>query len=227
MDARPGPRYNGAMLVTQGSPSFLGGIAVLLTALGGMACGAVQRPDGGEGLLPVGARVPALEASDQHGAPLSLLAPGQPWLLVYFYPKDGTPGCTEEACAIRDVWQRFEAAGVRVVGVSTDDAESHRAFAAEHRLPFSLVADSGRRWAMAFGVGRILGVLTERVSFLVGPDGKVARVYADVDPGVHAAEVLADVETLGQRHAGRERAHAVRDAGTPRAQPQGAAVSPR
>jgi len=111
-------------------------------------------------------------------------------MLVYFYPKDSTPGCTKEACAFRDAWNRFEEAGVLVVGVSTDSADSHRAFAKEHALPFPLVADTDLAWAKAFGVPTIMGV-TRRVSVLLH-DGRVTKVYPDVDPGVHATEVLTD-----------------------------------
>ncbi|RYE87040.1 MAG: peroxiredoxin, partial [Myxococcales bacterium] len=110
--------------------------------------------------------------------------------VVYFYPKDGTPGCTKEACAFRDVWGKYQAAGVRVLGVSEDDQASHKKFADEHRLPFSLVADDGS-WARAFGVSTTLG-MPSRVTFLIDAGGKVARVYPDVDPGVHAERVLGD-----------------------------------
>jgi peroxiredoxin Q/BCP len=115
--------------------------------------------------------------------------------LVYFYPKDGTPGCTKEACAIRDVWNRFEARGIGVLGVSRDDARSHERFAKEHRLPFPLVADADGRWATAFGVPNRNGK-SARVSFLLDRQGTVAKVYPDVDPGVHANEVLRDAEKL-------------------------------
>ncbi len=157
-------------------------------------CGATQRPDGGEGLLAEGAAAPDLTAPDHMGSEVALR--DQKTSLVFFYPKDGTPGCTKEACAFRDVWAKFDAAGIRVIGVSTDDAESHRAFAKEHELPFSLVADEDRKWAEAFGVGKMLG-MSERVSFLIGPDGKIRKVYPEVDPGVHASDVLADAGRLG------------------------------
>ena len=115
--------------------------------------------------------------------------------MVYFYPKDGTPGCTTEACAFRDVWQRFQDAGVRLFGISTDSTASHQSFTGEHQLPFPLIADPGETWGKAFGVSTTLGMY-ERVSFLIGPNGKIAKVYPDVDPGVHATEVLADATKL-------------------------------
>ena len=153
-------------------------------------CGAPQRPDGGKGLLGAGASAPSVQGVDQNGAPVTLAAERGHPVVVYFYPKDGTPGCTKEACAFRDVWGKYQAAGVRVLGVSEDDQASHKKFADEHRLPFSLVADDGS-WARSFGVSTTLG-MPSRVTFLIDAEGKVAHVYPDVDPGVHAERVLGD-----------------------------------
>jgi thioredoxin-dependent peroxiredoxin len=159
-----------------------------------LGCSTAQRPDGGKGLLGSGAAVPDLKAPDHRGNQVSL-RDGRP-SLVYFYPKNNTPGCTREACAFRDVWQRYEAAGVRVIGVSSDSAESHRDFARKHGLPFSLIADEERRWARGFGVGHIFG-WSKRVSFLIGPSGQIRKVYPEIDPGLHASEVLGDASVLG------------------------------
>jgi peroxiredoxin Q/BCP len=159
-------------------------------------CAGVQRADGGSGLLPKGSPVPELWAEDQNGEPVELVAPLERWTVLYFYPMDDTPGCTKEACAFRDAWDAYRQADVQVIGVSSDDLESHRAFAAKHELPFSLVADTDGRWAEAFGVPSLLGK-HHRVTFLLDPEGKVAHVYDDVDPGVHAQQVLRDIEALG------------------------------
>jgi peroxiredoxin Q/BCP len=159
------------------------------------ACQPVQRPDGGQGPIAVGSTAPAVSATDHQGQTIDLAAlRGKP-VLVYFYPKDGTPGCTKEACAIRDIWSRFEEAGVIVLGVSSDDSNSHADFAEEHKLPFSLIADTDLTWAKAFGVESSFKVI-HRTSFLIDSEGKVAKIYLDVDPGVHAEEVLADVAAL-------------------------------
>ena len=148
-----------------------------------------------DAMLTEGASAPALRKVAHDGTEIDLQKlEGKP-MLVYFYPKDSTPGCTKEACAFRDVWKRYEEAGVRVVGVSADGDESHRAFAKEHQLPFPLIADEDLVWANAFGVDTTLG-MTNRDSFLIAPDGKVAKVYRGVDPGVHAEEVLADAKAL-------------------------------
>jgi peroxiredoxin Q/BCP len=166
--------------------------AVSLTA----GCGApVARPDGGTGLLPEGSVVPAVSGVDHTGRTRSLADELGHAVLVYFYPKDGTPGCTTEACTIRDRWAKFESAGVRVLGVSAQDRETHVRFVAEEKLPFALIADTELAWAKAFGVGSFAG-LTDRVSFLVGPDGRVAKVYSKVVPADHADQVLADAAAL-------------------------------
>jgi len=171
------------------------GVLVVGGAAAGMACGNVQRPDGGQGQLDVGKPAPDLTGVDQDGNERSIGGARGQFLVVYFYPKDGTPGCTEEACAFRDAWRRFEDAGVMIYGVSGDDQASHAEFAKEHHLPFPLIADPDGTWARHFGVGTFLG-MTERVSFVVDPEGMIVARYPDVDPGVHADQVLADIDKL-------------------------------
>jgi peroxiredoxin Q/BCP len=153
-----------------------------------------QPPEPEGGLLAIGAEAPALQATAHDGTSLDLRKLGKP-AVVYFYPADDTPGCTAEACAFRDIWSDYEAAGVLVIGVSTQDLESKRAFADKHELPFPLVADTDEQWAKAFGV-KVRAGYAERVSFLLDSTGKVAKVYPDVDPGVHAAEILQDAAGL-------------------------------
>jgi peroxiredoxin Q/BCP len=146
-------------------------------------------------MLQVGAAAPDLSATDQRGQTHRLSeAKGKP-VIVYFYPKDATPGCTKEACAFRDAWDRFAKANVQVYGVSADDRASHEKFAADQKLPFPLLADPEHVWINAFGVPTKLG-MASRVSFLIGPDGKIAKVYPNVDPAIHANEVLADASAL-------------------------------
>lgn len=157
-------------------------------------CGETERPDGGTGLLEVGAMAPDLSATAHDGTAIALRSLGKP-AVVYFYPKDDTPGCTKEACAFRDIWTEYQTAGVLVIGVSTDDDESHREFAQKHELTFPLVADTDKTWATSFGVG-LNGGYAQRVSFLLDGAGKIAKVYPGVDPGVHAQEVLDDAAKL-------------------------------
>lgn len=152
--------------------------------------------------ITIGATAPDVTLPDQAGKTQRLADRRRQWLLVYFYPRDDTPGCTVEACAVRDEWKAFRAAGIEVVGISADSAASHKRFADKFKLPFTLLADEGKRVIRAFGVwgkkkfmGREFdGIL--RQSFLIDPAGKVAKVYRKVKPAEHAAEVLADVRAL-------------------------------
>lgn len=122
--------------------------------------------------------------------------------LIYFYPKDDTPGCTKEACAIRDAWADFEAAGLKVIGVSKDTERSHQKFQDKYTLPFPLIADTELELANAFGVfgekkfmGRIYDGI-HRMSFLVAADGRILTSYPKVKPEAHAAQVLEDFSRL-------------------------------
>jgi peroxiredoxin Q/BCP len=162
------------------------------------ACGHAVRPDGGEGLLPIGAPAPDLAGLDQHGASHRLSDDRGHPVVVYFYPKDGTPGCTKQACAFRDAFGQYEDAGVKLYGVSADDRSDHLEFSKEHGLPFPLIADPDFVWAKAFGVSATFGMM-ERVSFLIDPAGRVAKVYPNVDPGVNATELLADALPLSSK----------------------------
>ncbi len=116
-------------------------------------------------------------------------------VVLYFYPKDGTPGCTTEARQFSASHAEFASRGAVVLGVSTDDGDSHRSFAEEHTLPFLLLSDEDRTLAKAYGVGGFLG-MSKRVTFLIGKDGKIARVYPSVNPDEHAAEILRDIDAL-------------------------------
>jgi peroxiredoxin Q/BCP len=165
--------------------------AVLATA----ACGRVRRPDGGVGLLPVGAAAPDVAAEDAVGHPTRLSDKRGRAVVVYFYPQDETPGCTKEACAFRDAWDKLSAANVDVIGVSGNSAERHRAFQKKERLPFSLAADESGAVGQAYGVSKKLWGY-DRVTFLVDRDGKVAKVWPSVDPALHADEVLRSASEL-------------------------------
>ena len=160
-------------------------LGLLPAALG---CSTVGR-GAAEALRQPGQAAPAFSALDQAGVSrASSEFLGRP-LVLFFYPKDGTPGCTREACAFRDAWQRYQQAGVAVVGVSTDGVPAHARFAKQHELPFSLLADTDAAIARSYGVDLTFG-MTERVSFLIDSAGKIVRVFPNVDPGVHAGEVL-------------------------------------
>lgn len=152
----------------------------------------------------VGEAAPAIRLQDQHGKWVSLDDYKGRWVAVYFYPKADTPGCTKEACEFRDNIFAFEELGATILGVSIDAIKDQKAFAEKYSLPFPLLADIDGKTAEAYGVLNNLGImkLAKRQSFLIGPDGRIARHYAKVDPATHSKEVLADLKALGARKPG-------------------------
>jgi thioredoxin-dependent peroxiredoxin len=116
--------------------------------------------------------------------------------VLYFYPKDDTPGCTKEACAFRDRMPDYERADIRVYGVSLDSPESHRRFREKYNLNFPLLTDEDGRAADALGVLRESGKSANRVTFLLDSNGRIARVYPEVSPETHADEILEDAASL-------------------------------
>jgi len=164
-------------------------IALSLVAISLLGCGGSQANE------TVHRRAPAFEALDQEGQTRTLDEFEGEVVVLYFYPRDATPGCTQEACAFRDTWGRFEDADAVVLGVSTDGVEAHRAFAAEHELPFPLLADTDEAIAEAYGVPVTMGY-AKRMTFLIDRDGVIRRVFENVDPAVHADEVLAAIGEL-------------------------------
>lgn len=147
----------------------------------------------------VGEAAPAFTLPDQSGKPVSLNDYRGKWVVLYFYPKDGTPGCTTEACEFRDNVFAFREAGATILGVSVDDVASHKKFAADHQLPFTLLADGEKKVARDYGVlHRMLGLmeLARRETFIVDPQGRIAKHYREVDPGSHSKQVLTDLKAL-------------------------------
>ena len=120
---------------------------------------------------------------------------GTPFL-IYYYPKADTPGCTREACELRDSWSDLEAAGLTVFGVSYDCPEDNRTFAQKYALPFLLLSDTDKALAEAVGATRLLLPFPKRISYLVGDDGKVLKAYPSVKPAEHATQVLHDYREL-------------------------------
>jgi peroxiredoxin Q/BCP len=153
-----------------------------------------------------GSKAPDIQLPDQDGTLQKLADQRGKWVLVYFYPRDDTPGCTVEACGVRDAWKDFRAHGIEVFGISADSVKRHKKFADKFELPFTLLADEEKRVIRAFGawgkkkfMGREFdGIL--RQSFLIDPSGKIAKVYPKVKPAEHAAEVLEDVLACPERH---------------------------
>ena len=143
--------------------------------------------------MAVGSPPPDFTAKASDGTPIHLSAlKGKP-VVVYFYPKDETPGCTKEACSFRDAWDKLKTMGVVLIGVSGDSDDSHKAFTAHHKLPFLLVSDPSGAIAGQFGVPFNDG-FAARQSFVIGADGNVKKIYRKVDVSVHATEIAADVK---------------------------------
>ncbi|MEL7186619.1 MAG: peroxiredoxin [Pseudomonadota bacterium] len=149
--------------------------------------------------VQVGNPAPEFELPDQNGELHSLEDYRDSWVVLYFYPKDDTPGCTTEACEFRDNIFAFRDLDAHILGVSLDDVKSHKAFAEEYSLPFPLLADTEGTTATAYGVKtRMAGwVVAKRQTFIIGPDGNIAKHYEKVDPESHSAQVLADLRELG------------------------------
>lgn len=179
---------------------MLGMRALLLVPLLLSACGSTAPAGGGAATaesagLSVGSPAPDFMLQDQTGRVRTLSEyRGHP-VVLYFYPRDATPGCTAEACAFRDAWDRLQATGAVVLGVSTDDVVSHQRFHDEHGLPFDLLSDPDETAASAYGVPVRMG-FAARQTFLIDAQGNIAHIWPDVDPGVHADEVLAAIAAL-------------------------------
>ncbi len=152
--------------------------------------------------LKIGDRAPEFSLSDQEGSKRNLRDYRSQWLLLYFYPKDDTSGCTKEACAVRDNFPDFQMLKLQVLGISGDSIESHKKFAAKYRLPFPLLSDEKKETVTRYGVwgkkkfmGRqYMGIF--RTSFLIDPQGKIAKIYLNVKPESHIQEVLEDLKEL-------------------------------
>lgn len=145
-----------------------------------------------------GSLAPAFSLPDQSGKTVTLESLRDKWVVLYFYPKDDTPGCTEEACTFRDDMALLTALGAQIVGVSVDDSASHAEFAKKYHLPFPLLADRDGIVARRYGAFTDWKVMrfAKRYTFLIDPQGKIAKTYLKVDTSRHSAEVIADLKQL-------------------------------
>jgi thioredoxin-dependent peroxiredoxin len=149
--------------------------------------------------LKEGDKAPDFNAKTSGGNTVSLADFGGKHVILYFYPKDDTPGCTKEACAFRDRFAAIQERGAVVLGVSVDSVQSHEKFVAKFKLPFPLLADPDKKIVEAYGVWgekRFMGrkyLGTHRVTFLIGPDGRIKKIWPQVKPEEHVGEVLASL----------------------------------
>jgi len=176
--------------------------AIFGTIRGSMAAGLLTLAlaagvAGAAGMPKVGDAAPAFTAQDQDGKELKLADfAGQKYVLLYFYPKDETPGCTKQACTWRDSMDDFKAAGVEVIGVSFDTAEAHKSFIANHKLNFRLIPDPDGKLADQYGVRLPNRPMADRVSFLIGKDGKVINVIKERKADLHVTTVKDAIAKL-------------------------------
>ena len=152
--------------------------------------------------LKIGQKAPAFTLPDQAGTEHSLKDYAGSWVLLYFYPKDDTPGCTKEACSFRDNLPKFKKVDAKIFGISVDSVKKHAKFAEKYELPFTLLADEEKTMVTDYAVWgkkKFMGreyMGTMRQSFLIDPKGKIAKIYETVKPEEHAAEVLLDLKAL-------------------------------
>ncbi|HDQ44214.1 MAG TPA: peroxiredoxin [bacterium] len=170
----------------------MGWIAGLLLLATGLAWAGSGKPE-------IGKPAPDFELADQDSVTHTLSDYRDQWVLLYFYPKDDTPGCTAQACGLRDGFEDFGKIGATVIGISADDVESHKAFAEKYNLPFTLLADTEARVIGLYGVKMPGLKMARRTSFLIAPDGTVTKIYENVEPASHPDQVLKDLEALKNR----------------------------
>lgn len=172
--------------------------STLFAALAALAAFSLAAPVRA-GSPAVGSPAPDFRLQDQNGKWHTLAAQKGKWVVLYFYPKDNTPGCTTQACEFRDNIFAFRDAGAVILGVSVDDVKSHAEFAREHSLPFTILADSTKEVARNYGVlYKAMGVMevARRDTFIIDPQGRIAKHYEKVDPKGHSQFVLAELKAL-------------------------------
>jgi peroxiredoxin Q/BCP len=147
--------------------------------------------------LNVGDTAPDFSLLDEHGLPISLKDyAGKRNVVLYFYPKDFTAGCTAEACSFRDSYKLLEEEGAVVIGVSLDSVESHLKFSEKYKLPFAVLSDRSKEVAKAYDVLGIGGFLTKRVTFIINKNGKITHIFPNVDVKHHSEQVLKALKEL-------------------------------
>ena len=149
--------------------------------------------------LKIGDKAPDFSLLDEHGRPVSLKDHlGKNVVVLYFYPKDFTPGCTTEACSFRDSYKPYREKGAVVIGVSLDNVESHKKFSEKYALPFTILSDNRKEVAKAYGVLGTGGLMAKRVTFIINKDGTIVRIFPKVDVKNHSEEVLKALDELQQ-----------------------------
>jgi len=156
--------------------------------------------------MAVGEIAPDFSLKDQHGESRDISSYRNRWVVLYFYPRDDTPGCTREACRFRDDYPAARKLGVEILGISVDSPESHAKFAGKYGLPFPLLADTGGNVARKYGALWSFGPIrfARRRTFIIDPQGKIEKIYRKVSPDTHSLEVIADLRRLQEAQSGRD-----------------------
>ena len=149
-------------------------------------------------ILKIGDDAPTFSLPGGEGKQVNLIDYKGKWVVLYFYPKDDTPGCTREACQFRDDFKILETLGAKVIGVSVDDSFSHKKFAEKYNLPFPLLSDASGEVADRYGaLNNFLVIkLAKRYTYLINPQGKIAKIYLSVDTSRHSQEIIEDLKRL-------------------------------
>ncbi len=176
---------------TSAPRTFLATLTLLIATAAGLQATAADQ-------VTVGQPAPEFELADQDGQLHSLEDYRDRWVVLYFYPKDETPGCTTEACEFRDNIFAFREMNAQILGVSLDDVGSHKNFSEKYDLPFPLLADTDGTTADAYGVKTKFAGMTvaKRQTFIIDPDGIIAKHYEKVKPATHSTEVISDLKSL-------------------------------
>lgn len=174
---------------------------LILAALAVIAAMAYQRIFNTGSVLADNDMAPSFQLPDANGKVHQLTDYAGQWLVLYFYPKDDTPGCTKEACHFRDDLAQLEKLGAKVAGVSVDSGESHVAFAKKYNLPFPLLSDKDGLTANKYGALANFGItkIAKRYTFLIDPQGRIAKRYFNVDTSRHSQEIIDDLTGLTTR----------------------------
>lgn len=156
--------------------------------------------------MAVGEIAPDFSLKDQHGESRDISSYRNRWVVLYFYPRDDTPGCTREACHFRDDYPAAKKLGAEILGISVDSPESHAKFAGKYGLPFPLLADPGGNVARQYGALWSFGPIrfARRRTFIIDPQGKIEKIYRKVSPDTHSLEVLEDLRRLRDAPAGQD-----------------------
>ena len=152
-------------------------------------------------ILKIDDDAPSFSLPDSQGSQISLNDFKGKWIVLYFYPKDDTPGCTTEACHFRDDFKLLESLGAKVIGISIDDSFSHKKFAEKYNLPFPLLSDASGEVARRYGaLNNFLVIkLAKRYTYLINPQGKIAKIYLSVDTSKHSQEIIEDLKKFKEK----------------------------